>query len=44
MNKEVEFVAQLIHAYKHAMGSGQICDSCRSIAATIVRYLRHEDD
>lgn len=44
MNQEVEFVAQIIHAYKHPLGTGKICGDCRELASAIVRYLRHEDN
>lgn len=38
-----EFVAQLIHAYKHPAGTGQVCDKCRAVATVIVRKVEEWD-
>lgn len=35
----IEFVAQVIHAYKHLMGTADICGTCREVATGIVLGL-----
>lgn len=35
----IEFVAQVIHAYKHLAGTANVCGTCREIATGIVLGL-----
>lgn len=40
----VEFVEQIIHEYRHRLGTGSGCDDCRAIAISIVLGLRRRED